>query len=112
MREAEEARLEGELIGKELAKEDPRKTIPVKVILPLLERASACYIPRYVFLTLAPCLAQLTIVVYDTAAGNLRAAFLKSCANIPSHVDDLLARPWRVVYSISMRRQRVVWRTE
>jgi hypothetical protein len=47
--EAEEAHLEGELIDGELAQEDPRKTIPVKAILTLLERASACYIPRYVF---------------------------------------------------------------
>jgi hypothetical protein len=67
--------------------------------------APACYIPRYVlfyFSAIDHC------GIY-TPVG--KAAFLKSRANIPSHIDDLLARLSRVVCSTSMRRQSVICRS-
>ena len=73
------------LIEEELAQGNPHKTISVKVILlgryESLRSASAGYIPGYVLWYIYPC---------------GKVAFFKSCANIPSHVDDLLARILRV----------------
>jgi hypothetical protein len=80
VREEKGAHLESELID---ALENPQKTIPVKMI-PLGQcgrGTSACNIPRYVFKHHCGI---------HTSVG--KTAFLKSCANIPSHVDDLLVR--------------------